>query len=137
MPKQKQWGFTLIELMVAVAIVAILANIAIPSYQEHIRKSRRSDAKADLLELAQFMERNFTVTNTYVGTVLPFTQSPRTGTAFYNISFQGGAPTQTAFTLQAAPVVGASQANDPCGTLSLTQTGIKGITGTIPVNQCW
>ena len=54
-------GFTLIELMIVVAVVAILATIAMPSYQEHVRKSRRAQAKADLVELAQQLERHHTV----------------------------------------------------------------------------
>ena len=61
-------GFTLIELMVAVAIVGILAAIAIPSYQDSMRKSRRADAKAALLSFANAMERRFTETNTYCNT---------------------------------------------------------------------
>ena len=72
-------GFTLIELMIVVAVVAILAAIAVPSYQEQVRKSRRAQAKADLVEYAQMAERFFTVNNTYVGFTLPTTQSPREG----------------------------------------------------------
>ncbi|MDW7601742.1 prepilin-type N-terminal cleavage/methylation domain-containing protein, partial [Stenotrophomonas maltophilia] len=54
-------GFTLIELMIVVAVVAILAAIAYPSYSEHVRKSRRAQAKADLVEYAQLAERFHTV----------------------------------------------------------------------------
>ena len=69
-------GFTLIELMIVVAVVAILASIAVPAYQEQIRKSRRAQAKADMVEYAQMAERYFTVNNTYVGFTLPTSQSP-------------------------------------------------------------
>ncbi len=115
--------------MIAVAVVAILASVAIPSYQEHVRNSRRADAKADLLELAQFMERFFTVNNRYDQDtggnppILPFTQSPRSGTAYYTVSFEGGAPAQAAFTLQTIPVAGSAQAND--GMLQLDNTGAR------------
>ena len=125
-------GFTLVELMVVVAIVAILASIALPSYQDSIRKSRRGQAKADLVELAQGLERFRSVNNTYAGYVLPFAVSPRTGTAHYNIAVAGlGAAT---FSLSAAPIAG--QGNDTCGTLTLIQTGQKSSSsGT--VNECW
>ena len=60
-------GFTLIELMIAVAIVGILAGIAYPSYQDSVRKSRRADAKGALLGFANAMERYFTENNSYLG----------------------------------------------------------------------
>jgi len=133
-------GFTLIELMIVVAIVAILAAIAYPSYQESVRKSRRAEAGAVLLEGAQFMERFFTVNSRYNTTragdavALPaaLTHSPKDGgTARYNISIS--AVTASSFTLQAVPV--AADAN--CGTLSVTQAGVKGATGTLGADGCW
>ena len=84
-------GFTLIELMIAVAVVGILAAIAYPSYQEHVRKARRADAQTALLELAQFMERHYTANGRYLTTagaapVLPFDAAPKDGaTKYYNI----------------------------------------------------
>ena len=59
-------GFTLVELMIAVAIVGILASIAYPSYQDSVRKSRRADAKGALLGFANAMERHFTENNSYL-----------------------------------------------------------------------
>ncbi len=115
-------GFTLIELMVVVAVVAILAAIAYPSYQDQVRKSRRGQAKADLVEYAQLAERFHTVNNTYVGFTAP-TQSPRQGTAFYGIAVSG--LTQSAFNLVATPVAGGPQATDRCGTLRINQAGVK------------
>ena len=75
----KKNGFTLIELMIVVSIVGILAAIALPSYLEHVKAGHRSEAKANLTELAQFMERYYTENNKYSGATtgsLPFTQSP-------------------------------------------------------------
>ena len=120
--KQKQRGFTLIELMITVAIVGILASIAYPSYQDSVMKSRRADAKGALLGLANTMERNFTTTNSYVG-VTP------TNTDYYTITITA---TASSYTLSAAPV--GAQVNDSCGTLTLTQTGVKAVTGT---GACW
>ncbi len=62
---RRRCGFTLIELMIAMVIVAIIVAIAYPSYVEQVRKSRRAEAKAVLLEDAQFMERTYTTTGQY------------------------------------------------------------------------
>ena len=61
----RQQAFTLIELMIAVAIVGVLAAVAYPTYQNSVQKSRRADAQAALVELAGFMEQKFTEYNTY------------------------------------------------------------------------
>lgn len=126
-------GFTLMELMITVAVVAILAVIAMPAYTEHVRKARRAQAKADLVELAQVLERNHTTQNTYAGLTLPFTTSPRTGTSFYALSLNGDA-TASAFSLQAVPENG--QEEDKCGTLTLDQAGRKTPTSA-EVEGCW
>ncbi len=124
---RRQEGFTLIELMIVVAVVAILAAIALPSYNDSVRKGRRGQAKADLMELAQILERHYTVHGSYLnnrdGTAfaLPVTQSPQQGTAFYTIS----APTRSAgsFVLSAAPT--GAQAVDTCGSLGVSHTGLR------------
>ncbi len=148
-------GFSLIELLIAVAIVAILAAIAYPSYQEQIRKSRRADAKSVLLQGAQWMERFYTENNCYSKTrlingdgtvticggtavVLPFTKSPIDGgTQYYDISL--AAVAQNTFTLNAAPTSGTDQTKDKCQTLTLTNTGLKDVTGgaTLTKEECW
>ena len=100
-------GFTLIELMITLAVVAILAAIAYPSYQDSVRKSRRADAKSVVLNAAQWMERFYTANNRYdqdrggTAVALPagLTQAPvEGGTKYYNISLTDctGAATVTA-----------------------------------------
>ncbi len=123
-------GFTLIELMIVVVIIAILTAIAYPSYLDSVRKARRADAQADLVELASFMERSFTENSNYTTAVLPFTQSPRTNTAFYQIDFNP-ARTATSYTLRSIPQ--GDQTNDPCGTMTLTNTGQTGAA----LGDCW
>jgi len=127
----KHAGFTLIEMIITVAIIGILAAVAFPLYQNQVQQTRRTTAMADLLELNQWMERRYSNSFDYTtaGT-LPFNQSPQNGTAFYNISFSGSV-TRNSFTLQAVPTGG--QASDVCGTLKIDEQGTRSADET----DCW
>lgn len=131
----KHFGFTLIELMIAVAVVGILAAIAYPSYQNQVRKSRMSQSQADLLEISQFMERCFASNNTYQNCPLPFSASPRTGTAYYTVTMV--TPARTQFTLTATPNSTGNQDQQQCGTLTLNQAGVRTFSGSATASQCW
>jgi len=124
-----QQGVTLIELMIVVAILGIIAAIAYPSYMNNVRETRRTTAQAELMELAQWMERQYSVDYDYRDGVgeptLPFTQSPRnSGTAFYQLDFVSSSVGQNSFTLEAVPQ--GDQTNDRCGTLTLNEAGVRG-----------
>lgn len=146
-------GFTLIEVMIVVAIVAILSAIAFPSYQESVRKSKRADARTQLLEASQHMQRFYSQNDRYdqandaAGTAvaLPATLTtvPRgaaAGTEDYTIRFQPGTLNARAFTLEAVPRAGSTMANDKCGTLRINSVGRRTVTGEsggMTAATCW
>lgn len=129
-------GFTLIELMIVVAVIAILAAIAYPSYADSVRKGHRGQAKADLMETAQLLERHRTVNNTYASfNMNAFGKSPHSGTTRYNVVLEN--EDADGYDLTATPI--GSQAKDTqCGALSINQAGVKSISGSGgTVERCW
>lgn len=140
-------GFSLIELMIALAVVGILTAVAVPGYQNYMRSAYRAEARTALLEVAQWMERHFSMTQSYQTssqgsainnaalTTAGLAVTPRAGAVRYNISFSAG-PTQTTYTLQAVPT-GAQAADTRCGTLTLTNLQVRGVSGTGSVADCW
>ncbi|AWV06673.1 pilus assembly protein PilE [Lysobacter maris] len=134
-------GFTLIELMITVAIVAILAGIAVASYDWAVTKSRRSAATGCLMEQAQFMERYYTTNMAYVdvagGGAAPALPGCDAEVAtYYNVNLV--AADAQSYTLQAIPQ--GSQASDDtkCATLTLNSQGIKGESGSASsADDCW
>ncbi len=137
-------GFTLIELMITVAIVGILAAIAYPSYVEHVNRSRRADAQATLMELAQWLEKNYMLNSKYnkdsqnqdiTKISLQALIQGRTVLSYYNFDASPLTTlTATAFTLSFTPI--GAQVNDKCGTLTLDNLGQKGVSK-LDVKQCW
>lgn len=129
-------GITLLELMIVVVVVGILAAVAYPSYQNQVRKTKRADGKAMLMEKAQQLERCYTRFSSYSGNdaacgiVLPDDSSE----GHYAISVTRDA---SSFTLSATPQ--GDQANDAaCGVLRLTSTGVQGSLGAdTDANDCW
>jgi len=152
-----QRGFTLIEAMIVVVLIAIIASIAIPSYREYIIRSHRSAARQVLVEAAQYLERVHTFSGCYnyantascvaaagSATVVPsaLQRSPTEGRASYLVTW---ALASGSYTLTAIPCAAASGScpsgadtsfNDStCGSLTLTQTGARGASGSAAT--CW
>jgi len=134
-----QRGFTLIEVMIVVAIVGILSAIAYPSYAEYIRRGHRADARAGLLQAQQWLERAATATGVYP-TTLPATLTwAGDTTKRYKIGFVDG-NTNAAFTLVATRKPDGPQATDKCGDFTLTNTGVRGannLSGGATAVDCW
>jgi type IV pilus assembly protein PilE len=142
-------GFTLIELMIVVAIVGILVRVAYPAYMQSVKKSRRADAKTALLDLAQREERYMATANIYT-TSAPALGYPNgstitiaspmnvmTGTAaYYTLQVDVQAATPTAFTAKALRT-GSQVADTQCGDYTLTNTGAQSVSGTGNASDCW
>lgn len=141
-------GFTLIELMVAVAIVGILSALAYPAYTNYIMKSRRTDAKNALLDLAAREERYYSMSNQYstnpsnlgYGTATTFPVNVQTSNAaYYQLSLNAPVPASAALPTYAASAIPlGNQTNDGCGSYTINQLGVQGNTGnSTSTADCW
>jgi len=129
---RKHSGFSLIELMIVVAIVGILAAIAYPVYTSQVRKGQRTDAKTALMTAAQNLERCFTEHNAYNNGACPAV--PATSPEGY-YSIVATTLTASGFTLTATPISGAVVADTECATFTLNNLGAQ--SSTPAGNQCW
>lgn len=137
---RRENGFTLIELMITVAIIAVLAAVAMPSYQDYLRKGRRADAQSYLQEIAARQQHFLADRRAYstsitaapgaggLGLSVPSSVSP-----FYDVNLAtDNTASPPTFVVSAAPK--GSQAVEKCGTLSLNARGVKAASGS---GTCW
>ena len=136
-------GYTLIELMIVVAIVAILVAVGLPAYQNSVMKTWRGKASACLTELAQGMERRFSAALSYEGpTATPQQLPPSACTTEdgmaqrYAFDFTAD-PTAIAFTLRATPQGEQAGRDTACAILTIDETGQRTASGTAGVDICW
>jgi type IV pilus assembly protein PilE len=156
--RQISTGFTLIEVMITVAIVAILAAIALPSYTSYVARARRADARTQLIQAAQFMQRFYAANDSFstdrasnsilgsnVGMPTSLRRSPADGTALYQLNTSittadtyTATVTTSAYTLTMAPISGRIAAADACGMFTITSTGVRDVTGNTKTREeCW
>ena len=131
-------GFTLIELMIAVAIMGIIAAIALPSYNAQMMKTRRADAYSCLVDASQRQEDFFYQNNSYTATLtnLGYAADPVScgDDANYTLTATATANNYLLTATRANVQTGDTQ----CGDLTLSSTGVKGNTnGSLPAASCW
>jgi type IV pilus assembly protein PilE len=130
--KKNKLGFSLMEVLISLAIILILSAIAIPSYTHHITQANRSEAEIALSKLAVALEQYFTLNNTYKNSTLDVsTFSPK------NYALEITSATTTSFLLTAIPSATQAKQDTECGTLTLNSSGEKGIKGSSTLEECW
>jgi type IV pilus assembly protein PilE len=140
-------GFTLLELMIVVAIIAILSAIAFPSYVSHVVKTHRVAAEGCLSEYSNYMERYYTSKLAYPAAgssaappalVLDCATVSQTGNNYTYAPASGASSlTATTYTLEATPINAQATRDTKCGALKINQAGKRTISGTGTLAECW
>jgi type IV pilus assembly protein PilE len=132
---KKTHGFTLIELMIVIAILSIIVAVGYPSYMEHVKKSRRAEGMGQLLELADRMERAYSDRGTYP-TNISEVYVATTDNGLYTLSIVTA--NNVSFTVSATPTSVKGQNTDKCHTFTMTSLGDKSVSGgSLGTGDCW
>ncbi|RZF30825.1 prepilin-type N-terminal cleavage/methylation domain-containing protein [Paraburkholderia sp. UYCP14C] len=140
MTRPTTFAFTLLELVIALAIAATLAAFAIPSYRSHIARTHRVDAASALYRVAQFVEG---AASDAVPSLPPgIDQAPQFGAPVYRVRVLPVGDTNGGYSIEAAPVETGPMRDDPCGTFTLDATGQRGNRNdasgtTLTSSECW
>lgn len=132
LPKNR--GFTLLELMIVVAIVAILSAIAIPTYRKYVLRAHRTDATRSLQDLASREENYYFNNNTYPSSLSSLGAANVTTGGYYSISAPVGSATNYTVT---ATAISTQTQDTQCTSFSLNHAGVQTVTGTASATTCW
>lgn len=133
-PFIRQTGFTLIELMIAVVVVAILAAVALPSYRDYVRRGYRAAAEAYLMDLAQREQQYFVDSRAYTASAstLGYGTTPTEVSPYYTVAITTSDGPPPSFSITATAI--GDQAKDNCGNLTITSAGAK---SSSKGSNCW
>ncbi len=134
----KQRGYTLVELLVTVGIVALLAAIAIPSYSAYTKSANRTDATRTMTIDAQALERCYSQSFTYVGCAGAAVGSAPSAQGYYTVTI--AAPTASSYTITATPLKAPQTSDSSCATFTLNSAGTQGALtsgGLSNTATCW
>ena len=133
-------GFTIIELLIVIAVLALLTAIAVPSYQGYVLKARRTEAKDLLFTTAQRLQQYYTQNDVYTTNTTTLGVSTTSENGYYTLTIAAGhtGDPDTSYAVTATPVGGTSQAGDSaCGNYTLNSLGTKTVSGSQSTPPCW
>jgi type IV pilus assembly protein PilE len=136
MKNNKINGFTLLEMLIVVAIAGILASVAYPQYTEYVRRAARADAMVLLLDAANKQEQYYADNRSYTDDLSLINVPTTSENGYFTIAVEVP-DSGTSFTITATAAAGAVAGDTACTTFTITDTGVKGSTGTSDTDDCW
>jgi len=129
-------GFTLLEMLIVVAIAGILASVAYPQYTEYVKRAARADAMVLLLDAANKQEQYYADNRSYTDDLSLINVPTTSENGYFTIAVEVP-DAGTSFTITATAAAGAVAGDTACTTFTITDTGVKGSTGTSDTDDCW